>query len=294
MNKLNLKEYSLLAGIIITQNQTILGQIIYTDIEPDLVVEFEDSYVDLDIDNDGASDFSFKKHYFLWSNTDLIICYSFRTFEGHISNINNGFVGHDTPPTFWNEPIYALDFGYLINGSAEWNDDAYQNLAKKKQSVSCSYWTYALNDWDLIGSMAANPGEDKYVGIRFTSNDPDCKYYGWIRLAFTNTLETLTIMDFAYNANCGEGVFAGTLTSQIENTPIQNWNLSNNETSLIINVTESLIGSSITIYNAAGQKIKSENLNELQSIINITELPGGLYFAAINESMYAHEFFINP
>ena len=59
--KFSLKEYSTLAGVILTCGKLSMGQVIYTDLEPDIILDAGNLYIDLD--DNLINDFNFKKNY---------------------------------------------------------------------------------------------------------------------------------------------------------------------------------------------------------------------------------------
>lgn len=63
-----LKAYSALAGVVAVAPMAVNAQIIYTNVEPDTVVNFPDGVYNLDLNNDGIIDFEFHLEKYISSN----------------------------------------------------------------------------------------------------------------------------------------------------------------------------------------------------------------------------------
>src|SRR4029079_6070694 len=66
--------------------------------------------------------------------------------------------------------------------------------------------TYYTSSAATVGFWGGG-GTDHYLGLRFS--DGTDTFYGWIRCDVANHAESLTVKDYAYNANPNEGLFAG-------------------------------------------------------------------------------------
>ena len=60
-NGFSLASYSSLASFFLFMESSLKGQAVYEDIEPDLLIQFDNQSVELDMDNDGSLDFIFLK-----------------------------------------------------------------------------------------------------------------------------------------------------------------------------------------------------------------------------------------
>lgn len=54
-----MQQYSGMAGVLLLMHSDLSAQAIYTDIDPDIVLQFDDETTGVDMDNDGDFDFAF-------------------------------------------------------------------------------------------------------------------------------------------------------------------------------------------------------------------------------------------
>ena len=64
--KFNLQQYSGFAGVLLIMHNNTKAQAVYTNIDPDVVLNVDGDYTYIDMDNDGTNDFFILKesHYF--------------------------------------------------------------------------------------------------------------------------------------------------------------------------------------------------------------------------------------
>ena len=273
----SLKEYSLFAGIFVCNN-LCNSQVIYTDIEPDVIVSELDQLIDLD--NDGTDDFRFIKESLTNSVATLYNCYSSLIFEVGCINSSNSIVGNSIPGL--KDIVYGLSSSSLINSGALFAGDIWQHLTYKVRDLSCLYHE-PIGPWEYpnIGDWASHREMDQFIGVKFKNIEVNCFYYGWIRCQISDSLDELTIKDFAYNSNCGEGVLAGTLTSPITNTnPDVSVVLFENQ--LSINIPQEYINSDFNLYSINGVPIMTLKLENCSTRIDLNLLINGNYIIKIN------------
>lgn len=273
----SLKDYSVFSAIVISGNTFCNAQVIYTDIEPDAIVGADDQFIDLN--DDGFEDFEIIKEYLFTSNTELIKCYSSILFEVGCLNPENSLVGNQRD--YVNDIVYALSYGTLINESVELTPDGWQYATFKQKEISCVYWN-TIGPWIYpdIGNWFSHREEDMYIGVKFKDDSEDCFYFGWIRCVISDSLDQMAIKDYAYNAECNKGLYAGKLISGISNY---------NEYSIVadvyyaddkihISVTESSGDLNCILYNLSGEVIFEQKINELNNIISTNNFLSGIYF----------------
>jgi len=76
--------------------------------------------------------------------------------------------------------------------------------------ASLNYFNGAAGSSAHMGNGAGQfaSGSEGYLGFRFTENDADGPYFGWMRVVFSNTGGAGTIVDWAYD-NSGAPIAAG-------------------------------------------------------------------------------------
>ncbi|MBK9506096.1 MAG: T9SS type A sorting domain-containing protein [Chitinophagales bacterium] len=277
--KNRLHDYSLFATVLLLSVNKLDGQIIYTDVEPD--IEFDFGFKNLDLDDNGVNDYKFIKESIDTSNTSDIICYSNKLFEIGTLNLNNYIAGISY--TFDKDIITPLDFGLLIYDGMEFNGDAWQYQTIKVREETCVYgapnspWFYPN-----IGGWHADEGEDKYIGVKFKGDTPDCYYYGWIRCVISDSLEKMTIKDYAYNANCGEGLLAGTFISDIDTFNQQEPIISVQNDVISIKTAYNAKGAGVIVTAITGQLVHHSTIAEIETFIPTNHFSAGMYLVSIN------------
>lgn len=189
-----LKSYSLLAGSIVASSFAAQGQIIYTDIVPDVELggSVPTSYPaltthDIDMNNDGEVDFK------VTMNIKAPLGNDFSFFEkmdaaNNPSNLIHSYTIEYVPFAFKDNLGDSIPFGPSFYGFIN------VNFAFQTAGVVSYIW---------------NNQTDKYVGVRFM--DGTDNYYGWVRLDVnTNgTVPNIVIKDYAYEQTPGDKIAAG-------------------------------------------------------------------------------------
>ncbi len=293
--KFTLKDYSSLALVMLLGNKIGNAQVVYTDLDPDLELQMEFIDVNLDLDNDLNFDFKIIKESISTFNTEDIICYSNRLFEMGTLGNDNYIVGESI--TFGKDIVLGLNFGYLINESAQFNSDGWQYVTKKRQELSCDYPYPAIEPWVYfnLGGWFTHQDEDQYIGVKFKNDAANCYYYGWIRCVISDSLEKITIKDYAYNSNCGGGIQAGMLTSSINEPIVPEPIIVVQYEMLNIAVTGSYMGSTIDITNMLGQILKKATISAAATQINLNGLAAGIYLVSVkkDEQTYVKKIVVN-
>jgi hypothetical protein len=157
------------------------GQIIYTDVNPDVGgpnVDYQ-----LDLNNDGTVDFTI--YNYVISGTD-------RSSLAILPDIGNSILGISSTTSvssdFWVYP-FALDSGEIISGGkTSWQSFYVQDLNYSDCGIRGSQWCGVT---------------DKYLGLRFHVSGNT--YYGWARLDVALDQSNWVIKDYAYNSGLAEG-----------------------------------------------------------------------------------------
>ncbi len=175
-----LRAYSALAGVVAVTPFAAQAQIIYTNVEPDIIVTSGNSY-GLDLNGDGVSDFEFKvkKSWSAYSSTNLFM-------PSIIAPNSNYFQSKSYYPA-------KLISGDTIKPSMDWG------------SGSGDLWYY-------------NPlwGGSGFLGLKFQFNSKEL--YGWARITISDNGETITVHDFAYN-NISDSTIVVGKTTCLTSTP---------------------------------------------------------------------------
>jgi len=271
-NKFLINEYSAAAGVFILLSNISDAQVVYVDLEPDVEYDTGEMYFDLDIN--GTDDlFILKEHIFYISYT-FNQYFSTILWEIGTYNISNSIIGIKSGIAF------ALDNGSQINVSANFNNGFF-TMAGKERGLSNTSNHYPIEPWYYTGGLWNEiPGEDRYLGIKFI-DDEACIHYGWMRCSFTDSVETIHIKDYAYNTECGKGLYAGELISGIDET--------NNDIGVVVysfNKTiylhlDEITGLQLIISDITGKQLIKKELLIKNDKIDMQNYPTGIYLVTL-------------
>ncbi len=270
-NKYLINEYSASAGVFILLGNISDAQVVYVDIEPDIVYDL--GVENFDLDNNGTLDFRIEKEYLGSFNSYFNTAHYTMLWVVGTTNLSNSIVGIPTSLAF------TLYYGFHINESAFFNDGFF-NMAGKRQEVSYTSalpigpWTYHSGLWNEI------PNEDRYLGIKFIDEE-DCIHYGWMRCSFTDSVETIHIKDYAYNTECGKGLYAGELISGMDenNNDIGAVVYSFNKT-IYLHLDE-ITGIQLIISDLTGKQLIKKELLIKNDKIDMQNYPTGIYLVTL-------------
>jgi len=175
----NLSRYGSLA-IAITGISESNAAIIYTDISPDFTGGGNSQY-DIDMNNDGISEFNFYAYSYIYSS-------SIYRYLAVFDNTNNGGILRN-----YSNYSYALA---LSNGSTIGNTGSFGASLYLVASSSSGNWSNV---------------NDKFLGVTFQINGNT--HYGWIRLDVNTSGNAWVVKDYAYNDVPGASILAGSSSS---------------------------------------------------------------------------------
>lgn len=205
-NKYKLSNYSAFAITFLCMHSAE-AKVVYTDIEPDYVLDSDWDHAMLDIDNNGSVEFSFWNiSYYTFS---FATTYIEKIWAGAIGDSRNEIAGVTSYHVSLKYLPYALPIGLSINSELSFQNWAYQRMAWKI-SFSTTSWEGEVFNIISNGGYWYPEKTDHYLGIHFV--DGDEKYhYGWIRCSVLNSGRTLIIKDYAYERFVNSSIVAGDL-----------------------------------------------------------------------------------
>lgn len=202
-NKFQLSNYSLFtSAVLIAGSQTGNGQVVYTDIDPDVELTVNESFL-LDADGDSTNDFEIRQFYNLVYSS---FCQDKSAILGSMHPLHtNASINAEEESINFVEyaayPIYLNEAGIAINHADVWKSYFETNtesgswfwglLGGYERSDSCGSIHLGGTAGDWSGA------EYKFAGFRIT--DGPHEYYGWVRLSLSENAQTLTIHDYALN-----------------------------------------------------------------------------------------------
>jgi len=272
------------------------AEAVYTNINPDTIVNDNLEVVRIDMDNNGTYDFAFLKFtgtgYTYWSEEYLYFYYmhaspqiSGNAIAGLKSVIDPSYGG------FTVYYPYALATGNLINEKLSFQNDFYQIVAAR-----------VLNEGGVaieIRGLWYPEKLDHYLGVRFL-DEVGCKHFGWIRCDVKSKGDTLIIKDYAYETKCDVGILAGdtigdtTAVDIMENTLI-GITVYGFNSDVFVNINYLLENYEIVITDLNGKIIYKNILIETINKISLDNYSIGYYFVKIvnGNKQYTKKIFIN-
>lgn len=251
--------------------------VIYTDLDPDLVLGGEGAEVNIDINADGTNDFFFNVYSFAGSGTYLGFNFTYTVKVAGASALNgNEFLGTLMTYSGYSAvqvPVLALGEG--ING-----DDNFEGgVATLGGSVQISlsglpYYGYQFGNW-LEADM-------QYMGFRL--NIDTSHYYGWMRLSLNADATLLTIHDYAYQNSANEAIFVGQTATDIENNPLTGTTIFANGNQIHVQLPEDCnVPAVISVYDLAGRKVMVQKAVNGHQVLSAAALPSGNYIVMVGD-----------
>ncbi len=254
------------------------GQIVYTDVDPDLTFTGHSVGVALDIDQDGTDDFVVATldtagiMGSLSGGTSYSITYAGAVLQASGSNSWLG-VNTATGTTSSSIVVANLTSGAPINSSATiWSGgQGYLDL-----QASFTFPAYPGYGGTFGGGVWAGV-TDGYAGLKFASGTKTL--YGWVRMDVSSDGKTVTIKDFAYNAVDGGSINAGQMPTSV--------NELDNQIEVIGAVDQIIINNNsgsngtVTVMNMSGQVVANEAVSGTKEVMDASTLSTGVYMVQV-------------
>ena len=252
------------------------AQAVYTDIDPDIVLDEDFDALGIDMDNNGDFDFAFIK--FSYTTSDSIQDYQKieKMFCGPYGNSANMIAG--THP--WRFYPYALSSGEVINDELLFYNYGYQRMAYQLFSSFEGFSTVILMDY---GGKWYPEMFNHYLGVKFEGED-DCIHYGWIRCSIEDSGKVLTIKDYAFETKCDVGILAGDIIGDtsvsVENINSLDATIYSFENTIHVELKDLNAKTEIYIYSISGDLIYTKTLSDVNTTISLP-LTKGIYIVNI-------------
>lgn len=289
-----LSAYASLSGYFLSGFQSSEAQVVYIDIDPDMIIDEPGSSQELDMDGNGIADFSFLFSSFTFyspghnsyrNRIDILVkpLNSLNALAG-TSDYHGTFSGG----AWWYYP-YALAYNSKIGASDLWQTNDEQILALVTIDSDDGIVHYAPDaDW-----FNSNIEEtiDHYLGVRFIDSE-NMSHYGWVRCDVIDSGKTLILKDYGFNNFPENGIYAGTLiTTILSEEENMNWNIFAVNNTLYINTQMSLDKVTyLNVFNSAGSLVFNSLLTETNFSVNLEGYALGIYVVEVkSESSKIHK-----
>jgi hypothetical protein len=275
LDEAKLARFTAVAGAVIA-GSNVNAQIVYQDINPDVVVNIANPNYALDFNNDAAPDVAFQ-----------------------ISQVNGSTTYSGIPITYQgtygaaNAPGGGLQNVQIQTGSASSQLASYIGALNNGDEVSSAemFSSYGLLAGDititipLLGQTLNYPlGEwlgvtDKFLGVKFTAGANT--HYGWVRMDVSAGADVITIKDYAFNATPNAPINAGQMVSLDGITMEDKVTVRSLLDEAMINVTPDLIGAQLSLVSLTGQVVASQSIEDVHNVLSYAGLETGVYMITV-------------
>ena len=287
-----LLQYSLLSAAFITcKPNSILSEVIYHDVEPDVVLDENGEQYFLNINSDEFDDFKFFNKSILFGGywTSGSIYYIPLVLEQRINVFMRGDVYSPNAANIAGEMATigttfssfhrwlpsALESGLLISEGMIFQSAYYQCMHYRNK-------TYIFSNYSSYGGAWYPESIDHYLGVKFKDAD-EIIHYGWIRCDVKDDGRTLVIKDYAYETEPDYPIVAGDTAHYVGIKSIENsieatvYNFGKD----IYILTETFQNTEVVISDLNGKQIISEVLQSKSESISMKNYPAGIYLVTL-------------
>jgi len=276
-NKFSLLHYST-AAVALHGATAASSQVVYTDINPDVVLDEPNEQFGIDLDSDGLNDFNFFNESFTTTVFYGDLANVKALFVGAFDTMQNGIAGHTVFLSgaggytyYW---PYVLQSGHVIDNNYHFYKDNYQTIVAVIDEFSSPFPPTHDGNWYYFYGV---PVVNKYLGFRFTDEE-NIQRYGWMRCSVIDSGRTLIIHDYAFELQPDYPIIAGDTISYV-NVAEQNsldatvYSFGNK---VLINLFTNIYGH-LTISDIAGKIILEKKLNTQFETVDMSGFPAGMY-----------------
>jgi hypothetical protein len=257
------------------------GQVVYTDVDPDLLVEAPEGLFYLDIDNDAIDDFlvsaSSAAVYLLSSGGESILYNVKGIFAYPLSS--NAVAGNPGDMPGFQYPD-MLGTGVLVNAALNFQSAPFQSMVYSFILEGETGAFPIIQEGEWMGGAT-----DKFLGLRFLKEGNT--HYGWLRLDVAADHSSFTIKDYAYDATPGVGITTDILQDVAANMiagSVQLYSFGHQ-----IMLYSSLATScEIQVYDMAGNRIYEGQLESPSMIIDLPLAASGIYVCSLRSGQQVY------
>lgn len=270
-----LTQYSAASLAFLSAGQTVSGQIIITDVEPDIFIDAPNSFYELDLDNNGLTDFFISA-----TSVSFLSTTAEGVFNNFIRGVNadpgsGNFIAGYTAADGFAYP-FALNVSDVIDSITPMQSDAFQSMA---------YSFYAVKNASTVFNIISagewlNGETDKFLGFKFLIESE--YHFGWARLDVGVDNNAFTIKSYAYEASANTGI--ETTLDVVPVNTVESAQLSMYSYNNVLHVqtgSPNFQNQLLTIYAVNGNCVLSHNSDAVAYTIDVNFLPSGIYFVQI-------------
>jgi hypothetical protein len=266
--------FTAMAGAVIAGSSAD-AQIVYADVNPDVVVDLNNPAYDLDFNNDAITDVSFLVDNTAGSSTYSGVPFTYdATYAVAYPGVGGGLQMSLVPGSgsSMTSAIAPLNNGDAINPGAMFTSSGGALAVDVFVNVPLLGYTYAYQGGEFLGVS------DKFLGVKFVAGATT--HYGWVRLDVAADASSITIKDYAYNLFPDGEILAGQMVG-LENIAVdEKVTVKTTLNEALINVTPDLIGGTVNMYNMSGQLVASTSIQDVDTKLSFEGIETGIYTVA--------------
>lgn len=264
--------------------KTLSAQAIYTDLDPDVVVEMDPEILNIDMNGDGVLDFAFLNEIYTIETSVFSEPQSYieRIWAGP-KNPNNAIAGAIQTYGSAESNYYFVYFPLaLVEGIIVDNHLTFQTYGYQRMAFANSNGIYHL----LEGGNWYPEVIDHYLGIRFLDT-LGCNHYGWIRCDVLEEGRVLVVKDYAYESKCDTSILAGDTIGDttdivgIEDNLLETAKIWSTENNIHIQIAANALPVICNVFNLEGQCIYRASINNISTEIQLSNISKSLYIISL-------------
>lgn len=266
-----LLKYSAAAGAFLAAG-AVNGQIQYTDVNPDVVLDNTTPQYDMDLDGDMVNDFGFAVTTFSFTTSGIQVSGS---YAGVALGTGNSVAGSQSVTSSGSQfNVTPVTAGNPIDANNTWsNGGTYGGLLLAGNASFPSFPGYSQS----FGSFTGN---DIHLGVKFMVGGST--HYGWIRMDVLPDGSQVTIKDYAYNTIADLTINAGQ-TVGIEDVALDSKvHFKTFLDKAVVNVTPDLFGGEISIVDMSGRVLSTVAINDVNTEVSYEGVNAGIYMLVAN------------
>ncbi len=289
--KFTIGDYILMSAII-TPTVSASAEIIYSDIDPDIVLNDDYEIGTIDMDNDGIIDFAFLKDIGMyatyWSSEFKYFTALWCGPEVFGNEVAGSYftVGSNASSSFLTYRPYVLPDGFAVNQMLSFQTDGFQLMAYRIFTSEGILWDFGGHWW---------PEQiNQYLGVKFKAGDSEY-HYGWVRVSVIDSTAQLIINDYAYEQIPETEIITGNTTGIKNNNiylPNELMSVTAFDNSLHFECNPMLHYNSFNceIYDLAGKQVFSKSLAWDTQQLSLDLVPGVyIVYCQAGQQMYTAE-----
>lgn len=271
--KNSISKYAAMAGAFIA-GTSVNAQIIYTDVNPDAVVDANNPFT-VDMDANGVNDFEFTiqdiNGGFTYYGGLVNVAYS--GIGAGVAGLNGGIMGSVSSQASMNIAS-ALMSSNLVDSNGSFLSDGV--LAASIDVVATGLFSSAFTTYP--GNFKGQT--DKFIGVNFDINGNN--HYGWVRLDVNNTCDQIIVKDYAFNGVPNLPLYAGQIVGLDDVNMSDKVNFKTMLDGAAINVTPDLMGGEIKMVDMQGRAVFTNAITDVNTTISYKELKSGIYMIVVD------------